>query len=92
MAAVLRAENAPRVARVLVVCAGGGKELGMIADTRSGWTVDGVDPSEEMLDLAKRTVGSNSGRGHLDTNDGSRPLHPTMPVRQGKRLCVEGIV
>ncbi|MFQ8343917.1 class I SAM-dependent methyltransferase [Mycolicibacterium nivoides] len=65
MAAVLLAENAPPVARVLVVGAGGGKELAMLADTHPGWTIDGVDPSEEMLDLAKCTVGSNLGRVHL---------------------------
>lgn len=65
MAAVLLAENAPRVARVLVVGAGGGKELAMLADTHPEWTIDGVDPSEEMLDLAKCTVGSNLGRVHL---------------------------
>jgi tRNA (cmo5U34)-methyltransferase len=57
MAAILLAERAPPVARVLVLGAGGGLELKAFAEAQSGWTFDGVDPSAEMLGLAERTLG-----------------------------------
>ncbi|OCB59848.1 methyltransferase [Mycobacterium vulneris] len=65
MASVLLGENAPNAARVLVVGAGGGKESAMLAEAHPEWTIDGVDPSGEMLALARRTVGENLDRVHL---------------------------
>ncbi len=43
--------------RVLVVGAGGGLELRHLAARHPGWRFDGVDPSGEMLDLARTTLG-----------------------------------
>ncbi len=41
----------------MVVGAGGGMELKFFAQSFPGWQFDGVDPSSEMLGLAKTTLG-----------------------------------
>jgi len=53
MCLLLLAENAPPDARVLVLGAGGGLELEVFADAQAQWQFDGVDPSTEMLQLAR---------------------------------------
>jgi len=68
MATLLLAERAPEVAEILVVGAGGGLELKAFAEAEPGWRFLGVDPSAEMLDLARRTLG---------------PLQPRVDLRQG---------
>lgn len=65
MAALLLAESTPPNGRVLVVGAGGGMELRLFAQSYSGWQFDGVDPSAEMLDLAKTTLGPLASRVQL---------------------------
>jgi tRNA (cmo5U34)-methyltransferase len=65
MSAVLLAERAPRDARVLVVGAGGGMELKQYAATHDGWRFTGVDPSAEMLKVAKTTLGPLASRVDL---------------------------
>lgn len=65
MASVLLAEHAPPGGRLLVLGAGGGIELRLLAETRSDWSLDGVDPSEAMLDLARDTLGDQAGRVKL---------------------------
>lgn len=65
MAAVLLAEHAADDARVLVLGAGGGLELKAYAEARPRWSFDGVDPSLEMLDLARKTLGDLSPRVRL---------------------------
>ena len=72
MAALLLAERAPRDARVLVVGAGGGLELKLFSDREPGWRFVGVDPSAEMLELARKTLGTSSAlvewhQGYVDT-------------------------
>jgi tRNA (cmo5U34)-methyltransferase len=62
MAAILLAEGAPPDARVLVVGAGGGLELELFAERQRGWRFVAVDPSAEMLELAKKTVGDGAAR------------------------------
>ncbi|GAB3940135.1 class I SAM-dependent methyltransferase [Spirosoma harenae] len=57
MTRLLLAERAPDNARILVVGAGGGLELKVFAEANPDWQFDGVDPSEEMLDLARATLG-----------------------------------
>lgn len=57
MAGVLLAERAPANARILVLGAGGGLELKAFAEMQPGWHFDGVDPSAEMLELARTTLG-----------------------------------
>lgn len=51
------AQEVPDGGRVLVVGAGGGLELTHLAERHQGWTFDGVDPSAEMLQLARDTMG-----------------------------------
>lgn len=65
MAALLLAERVSEDARVLVLGAGGGLELKAFADLHLGWHFDGVDPSAEMLELAKRTLGPLASRVRL---------------------------
>lgn len=74
MTTLLVAERAPDNARVLVVGAGGGLELKAFAEAHSGWTFNGVDPSGEMLDLARQTLGPLATRarfhhGYIDGAD-----------------------
>lgn len=57
MSALLLAESTPPNGRVLVVGAGGGMELKFFAQSFEGWRFDGVDPSAEMLNLAKTNLG-----------------------------------
>lgn len=57
MTAILLAENTPATARILVLGAGGGLELGALARAQPGWSFVGVDPSQPMLDLARKTLG-----------------------------------
>lgn len=75
MTLVLLAERAPSDARVLVLGAGGGLELKAFADAQPGWTFDGVDPSHEMLALARDTVEEHAARirlheGYVDAAPG----------------------
>jgi tRNA (cmo5U34)-methyltransferase len=72
MATVLLAEHAPEAANILVVGAGGGLELKAFAEAQQGWRFAGVDPSLEMLDLARRILGPlqqrvELHRGYIDT-------------------------
>lgn len=57
MAHVLLAEHVPPHGRVLVLGAGGGMELKAFAEASPAWHFTGVDPSAEMLGLAKRVLG-----------------------------------
>lgn len=57
MTGVLLAERAAANARMLVLGAGGGMELKAFAGMQPDWQFDGVDPSAEMLDLARTTLG-----------------------------------
>ena len=71
MAAVLLAERASDDANILVIGAGGGLELKVFADMQPAWRFCGVDPSAEMLDLARQTLGPLSERvtfhqGYID--------------------------
>lgn len=65
LASVLLAERAPTDARILVLGAGGGLELKAFAEIQPGWRLDGVDPSAEMLQLARTTLGTLASRAHL---------------------------
>ena len=62
MSVLLLAESTPADGRVLVVGAGGGMELKFFAESFPGWQFDGVDPSAEMLSLAKTVLGPLASR------------------------------
>jgi tRNA (cmo5U34)-methyltransferase len=55
-------ETAPVDARVLVLGAGGGMELAVLAAAQPGWHFAGVDPSAPMLDLARDVLGGHAAR------------------------------
>lgn len=65
MTALLLAEHAPAGAHVLVLGAGGGRELRALAQTQAGWHFTGVDPAGPMLDLARDTMGEDAVRADL---------------------------
>ncbi len=62
MTRLLLAEQVPDTARILVLGAGGGLELKLFAESHPFWTFEGVDPSAEMLQLARQNLGSNAVR------------------------------
>jgi tRNA (cmo5U34)-methyltransferase len=99
MAGLLLAERVPEEGRVLVVGAGGGMELQAFALAHPGWRFDGVDPSAEMLSVAKVTLGRLASRvelhqGYVDTApqgpfDGAScllTLHFTAPEERRRTL------
>lgn len=65
MAAMLLAEDAPADAKVLVLGAGGGIELRYFASAHAGWRFTGVDPSAQMLAVARSTLGELASRCEL---------------------------
>jgi tRNA (cmo5U34)-methyltransferase len=77
MVGVLLAERAPADARILVLGAGGGLELKAFAEMQPSWQFDGVDPSKEMLQLARTTLGGLASRVRLwEGYIGSAPMEP----------------
>jgi len=72
MTRLLLAEHVPDTARILVLGAGGGLELKLFAENHPHWTFEGVDPSAEMLELARQSLGPNTDRvnfqeGYIDS-------------------------
>lgn len=59
---VLLADRTPEKGRVLVVGAGGGLELRTFARAHPGWQFVGVDPAEEMLNVARAALGKEASR------------------------------
>jgi tRNA (cmo5U34)-methyltransferase len=57
MTRILLEEHVPSDGRVRVVGAGGGLEVEDLARAKPGWTLDGVDPSGPMLELASQRLG-----------------------------------
>jgi tRNA (cmo5U34)-methyltransferase len=77
MAAALLAERAPADARILVLGAGGGLELKAFAEMQPDWRFDGVDPSADMLQLARTTLGPLAS--HVRLHEGYIDTAPTGP-------------
>jgi len=65
MALVLLRERVPEDGRLLVLGAGGGLELKSFAESSPGWSFTGVDPSAEMLALARASVAAEAERTEL---------------------------
>lgn len=65
MVSLLLAERVPEMGMVLVIGAGGGLELQALAERHAGWRFDGVDPSADMLALARETAGVHLERIRL---------------------------
>ena len=77
MTGLLLAERIRDAADVLVIGAGGGLELKAFADSQPGWSFCGVDPSAEMLGLARRTLGPLASR--VDFHEGYIDSAPVGP-------------
>ena len=56
MTRLLLEERVPADGRILVLGAGGGMELASFAEGQPAWHFDGVDPSPEMLEAARRAT------------------------------------
>lgn len=72
MTALLLAEKAPADAHILVLGAGGGQELKTFTEMQPDWRLDGIDPSAEMLEIAKAHLGPKTKNvtfheGYIDT-------------------------
>lgn len=72
MAMLLLAERAPATANILVVGAGGGLEIKAFAEAQAQWRFVGVDPSIEMLNLARHIIERHQSRiallhGYVET-------------------------
>lgn len=100
MAALLMAERTPPHGRVLIVGAGGGMELSYFAQSFPDWKFDGVDPSADMLDLARTYLGSLNSRvqlhhgyiesapeGPFDAASCLLTLHFTNEAERYRTLC-----
>lgn len=77
MADILLAEHVGDDGQVLVLGAGGGLELKVFAERHAGWRFVGVDPSAEMLALARTTLGPLASRvesieGYIDAAPDTR--------------------
>lgn len=74
---LLLAETVPDDAHVLVLGAGGGLELKAMADFRPGWRFSGVDPSGDMLQLARQITAEHATR--IDLTEGYIDAAPAGP-------------
>ena len=98
MAMLLLAERAPHHFDILVRGAGGGLELKAFGEAQPGWRLIGVDPSAEMLDLARETLGPLQSRvdlrqGYIDAAplgpfDGAACLLTLHFLQRDERLAV----
>lgn len=86
MMRLLLAETASADGRILVVGAGGGLELKVFAEAEPGWRFVGVDPSAEMLKLARRTLGPSVDR--VDWHEGYVGSAPEGPFDGASCLLV----
>lgn len=79
MAAALLLDRIGERGRVLVLAAGGGAELLALAKASAGWSFVGVDPSENMLALARRKLESAGLTGRAELIRGYIPDAPEGP-------------
>lgn len=84
MTRLLLAERVQPDANILVLGAGGGLELKAFAEAESHWSFCGVDPSAEMLALAKQTLGPLTAR--VDFHEGYIETAPEGPFDAGTCL------
>lgn len=74
---LLLAETLPDSAHILVLGAGGGLELKAMADFRPNWRFSGVDPSADMLGLARQITADHAPR--IDLTEGYIEVAPEGP-------------
>ncbi|KKB08214.1 class I SAM-dependent methyltransferase [Devosia chinhatensis] len=76
MTGMLLGERVSEQGSVLVLGAGGGLELKALSHAHPGWEFDGVDPSPDMLALAREVVGPNQRVRLHEGYVGSAPEGP----------------
>ncbi len=77
MVSLLLVEQVPVDGHILILGAGGGQELKALAEAHPGWSFDGVDPSAEMLSLAKKEMGARASKiGFYEGYIGDAPSGP----------------
>lgn len=81
---LLLAETVPDDAHILVLGAGGGLELKAMAEFRPGWRFSGVDPSGDMLQLARRIAAEHATR--IDLTEGYIDAAPEGPFAAATSL------
>jgi tRNA (cmo5U34)-methyltransferase len=79
-------ETTPGDGRILVVGAGGGLEIRHLAERHPAWTFDGVDPSAQMLELARQTTASSAE--HISLHEGDASCAPPGPFDGATCLLV----
>ncbi|MAM38448.1 MAG: methyltransferase [Erythrobacter sp.] len=77
MAMLLLFERLGSAADILVLGAGGGLELKALAEAQANWRFTGIDPSSEMLDLARTVLGTLESR--VDLKEGYIDAAPPGP-------------
>lgn len=83
---LLLAETVADDAKILVLGAGGGLELKALADFRAGWQFSGVDPSADMLRLARDIAADHTAR--FDLTEGYIDAAPEGPFDAATCLLV----
>ena len=91
MAGVLLAETVPADGQVLVVGAGGGLDTRALARLGPGWRFVGVDPSPQMLDLARAVVGDEVA-ARLQLIEGTVADAPAGPFDAATLILVLGMI
>jgi tRNA (cmo5U34)-methyltransferase len=86
MTGILLSERVPASGRVLVLGAGGGVELSNLAAQHADWTLDGVDPSESMLEAAR--VATEEYRERITLHNGTIDTAPEGPFDGATSLLV----
>lgn len=81
---LLLAETVPDDAQILVLGAGGGLEIQALADFRPGWLFSGVDPSADMLQLAREITAEHAAR--VDLREGYIQDAPAGPFNAATSL------
>ena len=85
---LLRLELEER-ARLLVVGAGTGTEIAGMGAKEPGWSFTGVDPSADMIDVARRRVAESGLTQRTDLRVGyTRDLPPTEPYDGATAILV----
>ena len=79
-------ETIPDRGRVLVVGAGGGMEIRHLAERHPAWIFDGVDPSAQMLELARQKTAAIAG--HVNLHEGDASCAPKGPFDGATCLLV----
>lgn len=70
LAAVILSQRLAHDSRILVVGAGGGKEIETLARMRPSWRFCGVDPSANMLDMARQRTAALSPSPEIEWVNG----------------------